>query len=147
MSLRPARWRAPGSATARCPARIARGGSRCLARRRAGRAAETLAGAAGGALVLLAPDLSTQAQRAALALADLLRAAVDTATSEPAAAGLLAAQRRGRAAATLGEIRNRADVLLFWGVDPGAALSPLPLALRARPGGHPRAGRPGRDGR
>ena len=44
-------------------------------------AAETLAAAKGGALVLLAPDLSTQAQRAALAMADLLRATVDTATS------------------------------------------------------------------
>ena len=81
-------------------------------------AAETLTGARGRILVLLAPELSTQAQRNAVALADVLRASVDTATSEPAAAGLLAAQRRGRAAATLGEVRNRADVLLFWGVDP-----------------------------
>jgi len=81
-------------------------------------AAETLTGARERILVLLAPELSTQAQRNAVALADVLRASVDTATSEPAAAGLLAAQRRGRAAATLGEVRNRADVLLFWGVDP-----------------------------
>ena len=81
-------------------------------------AAEALAGARGRVLVLLAPELSTQAHRAAVALADVLRATVDTATSEPAATGLLAAQRRGRAAATLGEVRNRADVLLFWGVDP-----------------------------
>jgi formylmethanofuran dehydrogenase subunit B len=81
-------------------------------------AAELLGAARGRALVVLAPDISTQAQQAALALADVLRATVDTATSEPAAAGLLAAQRRGRAAATLGEIRNRADVLLFWAVDP-----------------------------
>ena len=64
------------------------------------------------------PDVTSQAQRAAVALADLLRATVDSATSDPAAGGLLAAQRRGRATATLGEIRNRADVLLFWGVDP-----------------------------
>ena len=83
-------------------------------------AAEVLAGAWGRALVVLAPDVSTQAQRAALALADLLRATVETATSDPAGVGLLAAQRRGRAAATLGEVRNRADVLLFWGVDPTA---------------------------
>ena len=81
-------------------------------------AASLLAGSAGHVLVYLAPDLSTQAQRTALALADLLRARVDSATSEPAAAGLLSAQRRGRASATLGEIRNRADVLLFWGLDP-----------------------------
>ncbi|HWN17885.1 MAG TPA: hypothetical protein VNO19_03110 [Gemmatimonadales bacterium] len=69
-------------------------------------------------LVYLAPDITSRAQRAAVALADFLGAAVDTATSDPAAGGLLAAQRRGRATATLGEIRNRADVLLFWGVDP-----------------------------
>lgn len=81
-------------------------------------AGQVLAAALGRVLVVLAPDISTQAQQAALALADTLRAAVDTATSEPAAAGLLAAQRRGRAAATLGEVRNRADVLLFWAVDP-----------------------------
>ena len=31
---------------------------------------------------------------------------------------MLAAQEAGRASATLGEIRNRADVVVFWGVDP-----------------------------
>jgi formylmethanofuran dehydrogenase subunit B len=69
-------------------------------------------------MVLLGPDLTTRAQRAAIALADALRAEVDGATSDTAAAGILAAQRRGRAGATLGEIRNRADVILFWAVDP-----------------------------
>jgi formylmethanofuran dehydrogenase subunit B len=102
----------------RVPGRILRGGAEASLEAALSDAAETLATAKGGALVLLAPDLSTQGQRAALAVADLLRATVDTVTSEPAAAGLLAAQRRGRAAATLGEVRNRADVLLFWGVDP-----------------------------
>lgn len=82
------------------------------------RAAELLAGALGQALIYLGPDLTTQAQRTCVELADLIGAAVDSATSDAAAAGLLAAQRRGRAAATLGEIRNRADVLLFWAVDP-----------------------------
>ena len=32
--------------------------------------------------------------------------------------GILAGQRRGRAAATLGELKNRADLVLFWGSDP-----------------------------
>jgi len=81
-------------------------------------AATLLAKSRGRLLVYLAPDLTSQAQRAAVALADLLRATVDSATSDAAAGGLLAAQRRGRATATLGEIRNRADVVLFWGVDP-----------------------------
>ena len=81
-------------------------------------AATVLARAEGRVLVYLAPDFTSQAQRLAITLGDILRAGVDSATSETAAAGLLAAQRRGRATATLGEIRNRGDVLVFWGVDP-----------------------------
>lgn len=81
-------------------------------------AATVLTRSQGRLLVYLAPDVTSQVQRAAVTLADLLRATVDSATSDAAAGGLLAAQRRGRATATLGEIRNRADVVLFWGVDP-----------------------------
>ena len=69
-------------------------------------------------LVYLAPDLTSEAQRAAVAIADQLHGFVDGVTSATASAGILAAQRRGRAGATLGEIRNRADVLVFWAVDP-----------------------------
>jgi len=68
-------------------------------------------------MVFLSPDLSCEAQRAAVAIADTLRALLDSVTTE-AAPSILAAQRRGRAGATLGEIRNRADVVVFWGVDP-----------------------------
>jgi formylmethanofuran dehydrogenase subunit B len=81
-------------------------------------AATVLARAEGRVLVYLALDLTSQAQRLAVTLGDLLGARVDSATSETAAAGLLAGQRRGRATATLGEIRNRGDVLVFWGTDP-----------------------------
>ncbi len=81
-------------------------------------AADLLRAAAGRVLVYIGPDLSSQAQRNAVMLSDLLRGTVDTSTSDTAAGGILAAQRRGRATATLGEIRNRGDVLLFWGVDP-----------------------------
>ena len=101
----------------RAPARILIGGAEAALDPAIAAAAEVLTEAR-RALVVLAPDVTTEAHRAALAVADALRATVETPTSEPAAAGLLAAQRRGRAAATLGEIRNRADVLLFWGVDP-----------------------------
>jgi formylmethanofuran dehydrogenase subunit B len=82
------------------------------------RAADLLLKSRGRVLVYIGPDISTQAQAGALALADLLQATVDTATSNTAAAGLLAAQRRGRATATLGEVRNRGDVVVFWGTDP-----------------------------
>jgi formylmethanofuran dehydrogenase subunit B len=81
-------------------------------------AAGVLADSVASCLVYLGLDISSQAQRAALAVADLVKARVETATSATAGEGLLAAQRRGRCAATLGEIRNRADVLVFWGVDP-----------------------------
>jgi formylmethanofuran dehydrogenase subunit B len=81
-------------------------------------AAAALTASVGRCLIYLGLDLTSQAQRAALRLADLLRATVDTPTSPSAADGLLAAQRRGRSTATLGEIRNRGDVIVFWAVDP-----------------------------
>ncbi len=83
-------------------------------------ATELLAGARGRLLAWLGPDLVTGAHRAVVELADRLHAVVDTATSPAAAAGILAGQRRGRAASTLGELRNRADLLLCWGTDPSA---------------------------
>ena len=73
---------------------------------------------AGPALIYLAPELSTEAQRAAIALADAAGARLDSITSDGGAPSILAGQRRGRATATLGEIRRRADLLVFWGVDP-----------------------------
>ncbi len=69
---------------------------------------------------LLAPDISCEAQRAAIAIADTLHATVDSVTSTTAIQSILAAQEIGRASATLGEIRNRADVIVFWGVDPSS---------------------------
>lgn len=81
-------------------------------------AAARLDAARGRVVVALGPGLSIAAIRAGIALADRLRAAIDTATSPAAAAAIVAGQRRGRAAATLGEFRNRAEMLLFWHADP-----------------------------
>jgi formylmethanofuran dehydrogenase subunit B len=81
-------------------------------------AAAELLGGARRVLVYLAPDISCEAQRAAVALGDRLRAVVDNITSSTAAGGVLAAQRRGKPTVSLGELRNRADLLVFWGVDP-----------------------------
>ena len=100
------------------PSEVLRSGKPAALEDALSEAANVLARSLGRLLVYLGPDVTTQAQRAAVSVADLLRATVDSATSEAAAGGLLAAQRRGRATATLGEIRNRGDVLLFWGVDP-----------------------------
>ena len=71
-------------------------------------------------LVYLAGDLSCEAQREGIALADLQRAMLGSLTASTVMPSILAAQELGRATATLGEIRNRADVLVFWGVDPGS---------------------------
>lgn len=69
-------------------------------------------------LIYLAADISCEAQREGIACADILHASLQSLTSATAMPAMLAAQERGRAGATLGEIRNRADVMLFWGVDP-----------------------------
>lgn len=81
-------------------------------------ATSLLAGSRGRVLVYLGPGLTIEALKPAVAIADRLHGATDTATSAAAAAGILAGQRRGRAAATLGEIKNRSDLVLFWGADP-----------------------------
>jgi formylmethanofuran dehydrogenase subunit B len=109
------------------------------------RAAGTLRGE-GRSLVYLGPDVTSQAQRAALAVADLLRATVGSSTSGSAAHGLVTAQRRGRVSATLGEIRNRGDALLFWGVDPRERYPRFLARYGLEPiGTHVPQGRRGRD--
>jgi formylmethanofuran dehydrogenase subunit B len=107
-------------------------------------AAELVVKARGRALVYLGSDLSSQSQGLAVGLADLLGAAVDSATSNVAAGGLLVSQRRGRAGATLGEVRNRADVLVFWGVDPVHRYPRFLPRFVDPPGTHVAAGRRGR---
>jgi formylmethanofuran dehydrogenase subunit B len=69
-------------------------------------------------LVYLAPGLTNEAVRETAALADMLGAVLDSVTSDTAMGAILAAQERGRASATLGEARQRADVVVWWGVDP-----------------------------
>lgn len=107
-------------------------------------AAIVLIEARGRLLVYLAPDVTSQAQRLALTLADLLGATVDGATSDTAATGLLAIQRRGRTGSTLGEIRNRADVVLFWAVDPAQRYPRFNARYLDPAGTHVPQGRAGR---
>lgn len=109
-------------------------------------AAAALIPAKGRCLVYLGPDLSSQAQRRALDIADFLHATVDSDISDTAASGLLAAQRRGRAGATLGEIRNRGDVFLFWGIDPTERYPRFLERYSVEPvGTHVPGGRAGRE--
>ena len=69
-------------------------------------------------LIYLAPELSCEAQREATGLADRVHGVLDTISSATVLPSILAAQERGRTTATLGEIRQRADAIVFWGVDP-----------------------------
>jgi formylmethanofuran dehydrogenase subunit B len=103
-----------------------------------------LAGARGRVLVYLGPGLTIEALKPAVAMADRLRAVTDTATSAAAAAGILAGQRRGRAAATLGELKNRADVVLFWGADPARTHPRLVERMLEAKGTHTPDGRASR---
>ena len=81
-------------------------------------AAARLLASAQRPLIYLAADVSCEAQREAVALADALRARVESLTSTSGLPFLLGGQERGCATATLGEVRNRADLVVFWGVDP-----------------------------
>lgn len=63
-------------------------------------------------------EASGEAQAAAAELGDLLGATLDTATSASQIPWLTAFQRRGVRAATLGEVKNRADLLVLWQVAP-----------------------------
>lgn len=61
---------------------------------------------------------STGGQRAACRLADCLRAAIDTTASTCHAPSIMALQRVGEETATLGEIKNRSDLIIYWGSNP-----------------------------
>jgi formylmethanofuran dehydrogenase subunit B len=61
---------------------------------------------------------STAGQRAAVALADALGAVIDTTASLCHAPSIMAFQQTGESTSSLGEIRNRSDLVVFWGADP-----------------------------
>ncbi|QDT97625.1 hypothetical protein [Gimesia aquarii] len=56
---------------------------------------------------------STDSNRAAVALADQIGATIDTAASS----NVRALQQVGEASCTLGEVRSRADLIIYWGAD------------------------------
>lgn len=61
---------------------------------------------------------STQGQRQAVALADALGANIDTTASLCHAPSIMALQQVGESTCSLGEIRNRADLVIYWGSNP-----------------------------
>jgi len=83
----------------------------------AGRAADLLR-AAKYPLIYGLSRSTTDGQRAAVALADRLGATIDTTASTGHAPSILALQQVGESTCTLGEVKQRADLVIFWGCDP-----------------------------
>ncbi|WP_231746667.1 formylmethanofuran dehydrogenase subunit B [Maioricimonas rarisocia] len=61
---------------------------------------------------------STSGQRAAVALGDRLGAIVDTTASRCHAPSIMALQQVGESTCSLGEVRQRSDVVVYWGANP-----------------------------
>lgn len=61
---------------------------------------------------------STTGQRAALALAERTGGTVDTTASLCHASSVMALQEVGESTCSLGEVRNRADLVIYWGSNP-----------------------------
>jgi formylmethanofuran dehydrogenase subunit B len=61
---------------------------------------------------------STDGQSAAVALVESLGGTIDTTASLCHAPSVMAQQQVGKVTGTLGEVRNRADLVVFWGSDP-----------------------------
>ncbi len=61
---------------------------------------------------------STDGQRAAVALADQIGATIDTTASLCHAPSVIALQQAGESTCTLGEVKNRSDLVIFWGSNP-----------------------------
>ena len=64
---------------------------------------------------------AVEAQRKAVELADRLGAVIDTTSSVCHGPTGLAMQAVGEPSCTLGEVRNRADLLIFWGCNPAVS--------------------------
>ncbi len=69
-------------------------------------------------LILGLSATSSEAQQRAVALADGLGASIDAPLSPTLGPRVLALQMVGEVFATLGEVKNRGDLILCWGVDP-----------------------------
>ena len=72
---------------------------------------------------------STEGQRAAIALGERIGATIDTTASLCHAPSVMALQEVGESTCTLGEVKNRADLVIFWGSNPVVEPPPPPRAL------------------
>lgn len=63
-------------------------------------------------------DTTCEAQRVAVAIADMIGGTLDTTTSVCHGPSGIAFEGVGESTSTLGELKNRADLLVFWGGNP-----------------------------
>jgi formylmethanofuran dehydrogenase subunit B len=82
-----------------------------------GRAAKILSEAVSPLIYGLSRS-STPGQRAAVGLADRIGACIDTTASTCHAPSIMALQNVGESTSSLGEIRNRSDLVIYWGSNP-----------------------------
>lgn len=66
-------------------------------------------------------DTTCEAQRQAVAITDIIHGTVDTTTSVCHGPSGLAFQGIGESTMTLGEVKNRADFIIYWGGNPAEA--------------------------
>ncbi len=64
-------------------------------------------------------DTTIEAQQQAVAIGDMIRGNIDTTTSVCHGPSGIAFEGVGESTMTLGEIKNRADLVIFWGGNPG----------------------------
>jgi formylmethanofuran dehydrogenase subunit B len=65
-------------------------------------------------------ETTCEAQQRAAAIADWIGGTIDTATSFGHAPSIMAFQNVGKVTCSLGELRNRSDLIIFWGSNPAA---------------------------
>ena len=87
---------------------------------------------------------STPGQRAAVHLADVIGACIDTTASTCHAPSIVALQGVGESTCSLGEIRNRSDLVIYWGSNPSKSHPRHMERFVDSPGQHVPAGRAGR---
>ena len=66
-------------------------------------------------------DTTTESQRVAVSIADWLGANIDTPTSVDHGPTGMAFQGVGEVTCSLGEVRNRGDLIIFWGTNPAVS--------------------------
>lgn len=82
------------------------------------RRSAAILGSATAPLIYGLAHSSTPGQRVAVELADRIGAIIDTSASTCHAPSILALQRVGESTCSLGEVRNRSDLVIFWGSNP-----------------------------